>query len=460
MTDFIRNRWQALQEAGKSYISRFTNRVYPETYLEEINEQCRLFFAPYSPILFVVWLGYLRLDAILFPNEPWILVFRIGLTVITIVAWIIRYFWKNPQRHYLLVTMLIYYLIISTGIITGLAKGAPNYVGGYCFVIVVISAIPIRLVHLHLGLGISLIAFILLCWNAGVSLSDPIFLYSVQDLIGAVVVNIFFSIGWFIVRRNSFQKGRTLQEMNIQMSRQQHILGEQNLALVQSEQFRLNMLSIVSHDLKAPISNVLGLSSVLLDNPALEEPTRLIVEHLQEAGSRMNRLVGDILDTAAREMGKIELVRQPTDIVDVMTTAVAHYTQAAKEKNQLFILDMPSELFAFADEQRLVQVFDNLISNAVKYSPFGGRIWVRCWQTADAVRVSVKDEGAGLSIADQQKLFGFFQRLSTEPTGGESSSGVGLSIVKQIVELHGGRVWCESEFGRGSTFIVELPQIH
>jgi signal transduction histidine kinase len=279
----------------------------------------------------------------------------------------------------------------------------------------------------------------------------------VQDLIGSVVVNIFFSIGWLILRRNSYQKGRTLQEMNIQMSRQQHILGEQNLALVQSEQFRLNMLSIVSHDLKAPISNVLGLSSVLLDNPALEEPTRLIVEHLQEAGSRMNRLVADILDTAAREMGKIELVRQPTDIVDVMTTAVAHYTQAAKEKNQLFILDMASELFAFADEQRLIQVFDNLISNAVKYSPFGGRIWVQCWQIPNAVRVSVKDEGAGLSIEDQQKLFGFFQRLSTEPTGGESSSGVGLSIVKQIVELHGGRVWCESDLGKGATFIVELP---
>jgi signal transduction histidine kinase len=73
------------------------------------------------------------------------------------------------------------------------------------------------------------------------------------------------------------------------------------------------------------------------------------------------------------------------------------------------------------------------------------------------VRVSVKDEGAGLSIEDQQKLFGFFQRLSTEPTGGESSSGVGLSIVKQIVELHGGRVWCESDLGKGATFIVELP---
>jgi signal transduction histidine kinase len=208
---------------------------------------------------------------------------------------------------------------------------------------------------------------------------------------------------------------------------------------------------------------VLGLSSVLLDNPALEEPTRLIVEHLQEAGSRMNRLVADILDTAAREMGKIELVRQPTDIVDVMTTAVAHYTQAAKEKNQLFILDMASELFAFADEQRLIQVFDNLISNAVKYSPPWKQVWVRVKHTEFSgkkmMRVEVQDEGPGLSEEDKSKLFQKFARLSAQPTGGENSTGLGLSIVKKLVELQQGRVWCESTLGKGATFIVEFPLI-
>jgi signal transduction histidine kinase len=234
-------------------------------------------------------------------------------------------------------------------------------------------------------------------------------------------------------------------------------LEHRNQTLVDTEQFRLNMLSIVSHDLKGPISGILGLSAVLLDNTVLEAETRVIVEHLQESAVRMNRLVADILDTAAREIGKIELFRQPTELCDIVSTAIAHYSQAATHKNQQFLIEQSGEYWTLGDAHRLVQVFDNLISNAVKYSPIGGRIWVRCSQTDAVVRVSVQDEGVGLSKEDQAKLFGFFQRLSTKTTGGESSSGVGLSIVKQLVELHGGKVWCESELGNGATFIVELP---
>ena len=248
-----------------------------------------------------------------------------------------------------------------------------------------------------------------------------------------------------------------IMETQVQLELANAELEHRNQTLVDTEQFRLNMLSIVSHDLKGPISGILGLSAVLLDNTVLEAETRVIVEHLQESAVRMNRLVADILDTAAREIGKIELFRQPTELCDIVSTAIAHYSQAATHKNQQFLIEQSGEYWTLGDTHRLVQVFDNLISNAVKYSPIGGRIWVRCSQTDAVVRVSVQDEGVGLSKEDQAKLFGFFQRLSTKTTGGESSSGVGLSIVKQLVELHGGKVWCESELGNGATFIVELP---
>jgi signal transduction histidine kinase len=104
----------------------------------------------------------------------------------------------------------------------------------------------------------------------------------------------------------------------------------------------------------------------------------------------------------------------------------------------------------------MVQVLENLISNAVKYSPPGKNIFVRLRQQSGAIRLEVQDEGPGLSGEDQKKLFGKFARLSAKPTGGEHSTGLGLSIVKKMVEALTGRVWCESEPGRGATFIVEL----
>jgi signal transduction histidine kinase len=104
-----------------------------------------------------------------------------------------------------------------------------------------------------------------------------------------------------------------------------------------------------------------------------------------------------------------------------------------------------------------MQVIDNIISNAVKYSPQEKNITIRLQSRAGVVRVEVQDEGEGISPEDMQKLFGKFVRLSARPTGGEHSTGLGLSIVKKMVEAMSGRVWCESEVGKGATFIVELP---
>ena len=109
------------------------------------------------------------------------------------------------------------------------------------------------------------------------------------------------------------------------------------------------------------------------------------------------------------------------------------------------------------DTSVAVQVLENLVSNAVKYSPPGKDIFVRLQKRAEAVRVEVQDQGPGLSAEDQKKLFGKFARLSAKPTGGEHSTGLGLSIVKKMVEAMNGQVWCESELGRGATFTVEFP---
>jgi two-component system, sensor histidine kinase and response regulator len=114
-------------------------------------------------------------------------------------------------------------------------------------------------------------------------------------------------------------------------------------------------------------------------------------------------------------------------------------------------------LLAIADATFMHEIVENLISNAIKYSPHGKFVVVRVMRTLHAIRLEVQDEGEGISEEDMKKLFGKFVRLSARPTGGEHSTGLGLSIVKKMVEAMKGKVWCESELGKGAMFIVELP---
>jgi len=145
-----------------------------------------------------------------------------------------------------------------------------------------------------------------------------------------------------------------------------------------------------------------------------------------------------------------------------LQSLVTHYTDRAKAKN---ITLQTSELFetsavftAFVDQELVLQVLDNLLSNAVKYSPHGKNIFIRLRQDENYLRCEIQDEGPGLSEEEKPQLFNKFSRLDAQPTGGEHSTGLGLFIVKKLVEAMNGKVWCESELGQGATFIVAFPQ--
>jgi signal transduction histidine kinase len=113
----------------------------------------------------------------------------------------------------------------------------------------------------------------------------------------------------------------------------------------------------------------------------------------------------------------------------------------------------------YADEQALMQVLDNLISNAVKYSPHHKNIWISSLALGEVVQIRIKDEGQGMTEEDLKRLFGKFAKLSARPTGNEHSTGLGLSIVKRLVESMNGKIWCESEYGKGATFVLEMPRV-
>lgn len=234
-------------------------------------------------------------------------------------------------------------------------------------------------------------------------------------------------------------------------------LQETNDALEDANRFKTQMLSIAAHDLKNPLAQIIGFSQLaemqLNDTAAVAS----LLRNVHHSANEMLALVKNILDSASMELGKIRIAPEPFSLAHLLNDLCETYRHSAAKKGQTISTEIAGELFIDGDGERLQQVFDNLLSNAVKYSPHGKRILVRTQLLKDCIRVEVQDEGPGLTENDKAKLFGFFQRLSALPTGGETSNGVGLAIVKKIVDLHDGCIWVESESGQGAKFIVELP---
>lgn len=255
-------------------------------------------------------------------------------------------------------------------------------------------------------------------------------------------------------------QAREIQEVNAVLALKNTALEESNGKLAEADRFKTRILSIAAHDLKNPLGAIIGFAELVLSE--LEPSSRFLpmMEAMSRSAAGMLDLIKNILDLSAVEMGRMELSKEVVDFAYVCVNASEPHAMAAEQKSQSIIFDVESSCMVYADIVRLGQVVDNLVSNAVKYSPFGAEIRISVKRNHAFSRLEVRDQGPGLTEEDRSKLFGFFQRLSARPTGNESSNGVGLAIVKQIVELHGGRVWAESVLGSGSTFIVEMPLVN
>ncbi|MBK9247036.1 MAG: tetratricopeptide repeat protein [Ignavibacteria bacterium] len=218
------------------------------------------------------------------------------------------------------------------------------------------------------------------------------------------------------------------------------------------------ILGIVSHDLKNPLNSILLIAKMMNAGSLSETEIQEYIADILTSAERMFKLITSLLDMNAIDQGHVVFDLQPVDANANIMAVVGQYFTIAAQKNISIHSTFTASTPMLADENIIVNVAENLISNAVKYSPFNKNIYVNVSNTSDStVRFSVRDEGPGLSAEDMTKLFGKFTRLSAQPTGGEHSTGLGLSIVKKLVEAMNGKVWCESKPGHGAEFIVELP---
>jgi signal transduction histidine kinase len=239
-------------------------------------------------------------------------------------------------------------------------------------------------------------------------------------------------------------------------------LAAQWARLRQANSFKSEILGTVAHDLKNPLGVILGRTEILKEMiagaGALDENVKVQIAYIRDAANRLTGMVDDLVSDAMADALDITVRREPVDIsVLVQEVAEANRPLAAR-KQQTITVAAPAIHVAMCDADRVREAIDNLVSNAVKYSPIGGAIDLLVGEEDGGILIQVSDQGAGLSPEDISRLFGRFQRLSAKPTAGESSTGLGLSIVKRIVDLHGGRIAVESAGpGKGATFNMILP---
>jgi signal transduction histidine kinase len=227
--------------------------------------------------------------------------------------------------------------------------------------------------------------------------------------------------------------------------------------------FKNEILGTVAHDLKNPLAVILGraemLAALVGDLPeAIRGPIDTQTEHLRTAARRMTRIVDLSVSDAMADAMDVRVNPRVADLAEVVRAAAEMNAPLAASKDQVLAVSVPGAIAVSCDPDRLGEAIDNLVSNAVKYTPAGGRIELTAGLEDGAAFVRVCDSGPGLRPEDLARLFGRFQRLSAQPTGGESSTGLGLSIVRKIVDLHDGRVdVVETGPLGGAAFTISIP---
>jgi K+-sensing histidine kinase KdpD len=218
---------------------------------------------------------------------------------------------------------------------------------------------------------------------------------------------------------------------------------------------RQDVLGVVAHDLRNPLGVVSSTVQMLAEFDLAPPERQRLLGAGKRAVGQMNRLIGDLLDVMRIDSGRLSLEMEDLTVTSVLLHAEENIRHLALERNVTLVVEHDGdELRVRGDRGRLVQVLGNLLGNAIKFSPVGGRVHLRAWRERESAVFEVADSGPGISPADQAHLFDrYWQARSTDRRG----VGLGLAIAKGIVEAHGGRLWVESDIGRGSRFCVAIP---
>lgn len=273
-----------------------------------------------------------------------------------------------------------------------------------------------------------------------------------NTLISGVIIVMFIAV--IIVIRSQFQNKAAAA-----IEEKQAVIEERNQKLEDLNNEKNNLIKVLAHDLRAPIAQILGFSRLMMENEKMPTEEREMIGYMAQASERLRQMIGKILDVDAIESGKMNIKMETVALSHVFSSVQKDFKEHAAKK-QITIQDI-SENKSFkvkADQVYLIQIVENLVSNALKFSMPGTSINFDTEDEGDRVVISITDQGPGFTPEDEQKIFKKYQRLSAQSTGGEPSTGLGLSIVKSFTEMMNGAVSYRTVLGKGTTFYIRLTK--
>ena len=343
------------------------------------------------------------------------------------------------SRAYFTISSILFFIVLFALVIVICFILAPKRELEYLFLI--LGVIPLtcykskRIIY-----SMILVSFILF-------IAAKVAAYGAQDPVAYLNYVLIFLMAFFLVKYLKEEFGINLQVIETQNNQLKKLNDEKN-----------KLISIASHDLRSPLNRIQSLLSLLSIEGTLSPLQKDILKTAQREAKNQTEMIKEILDLYAIDEGAKKTKLEDIHVPNMITGMITDFQTLANKKNITIRYESKTQAKGvLADSIYLKQIFENILSNAIKFSYQNSNITITLQSTPQTMQISFKDEGQGLDAEDHKKLFKRFQRLSAQPTGGEVSTGLGLSIAKKYTEIMNGSLICISEKGKGATFTVELP---
>jgi signal transduction histidine kinase len=304
------------------------------------------------------------------------------------------------------------------------------------------------------------LAFAVLFFTLPITQHDPDILLSLRiNAFSITVISILLSIVLWRTNKTNYRQALIIDTQKQELEQANAELQEQARKLSETNETKDKFFSIIAHDLKSPFNAVMGFSDLLADQ--LREKNydgiKKHVDYVQQSSHLAMDLLNNLMDWARSQTGKMSFQPEHLNMLAIANETMAFFADTTRKKSITIAAHIADPPTVFADNKMLSSILHNLISNAIKFTPAGGKVLIKSEKRAGETLISVSDNGIGMSNTMLQNLFSIDKNTNRQGTEGEPSTGLGLYLCKEFVENHNGKIWAEAKENKGSTFYFSLP---